>query len=48
MTRIPIDDGNQVADETGQEAPREAAAPPGGAPAGGSDDPRRLREERDT
>jgi molecular chaperone GrpE len=47
MTRIPIDDDNQVEDETGQETSREPAAPPGGGPAGGADDVQRLREERD-
>jgi molecular chaperone GrpE len=49
MTRIPIDDDNEVVDETGQAAPREPSGPPGGgAPAGGPDDVQRLREERDT
>jgi molecular chaperone GrpE len=54
MTRIPIDDGNEITEETDQEQPpREAAAPPGGGGSGGPsgsgpDDPQRLREERDT
>ena len=51
MTRIPIDDENQLEDETGQDAPRDTATPPGGGggggPAGGPEDVQRLREERD-
>src|SRR5690242_10339439 len=44
MTRIPIDDDNELTEEAGPEQPaREAAAPPGGA----ADDVQRLREERD-
>src|SRR3954470_16016656 len=48
MTRIPIDDDNEVADEARQDSQRESAAPPGGAGGGGPDELHRLREERDT
>ena len=45
MTRIPIDDDNELTDETGQDQPgREAAGSPGAA---ATDDVQRLREERD-
>src|SRR3954469_12769648 len=50
MTRIPIDDENQLDEESGQEGARETAAAPGAGPSagGGTDEARRLREERDT
>src|SRR3954469_8469678 len=48
MTRIPIDDDNEVADEARPDSQRESPAPPGGAGGGGPDEVQRLREERDT
>ena len=44
MTRIPIDDDDQLAEEAAQDGPRENTAAGTSAP----DDVQRLREERDT